>query len=185
MILFLLNQRLDVLLYKPRHKQTKPWLRNQLLGIIMTERKYKIQIVGRGEDMIYSDSDLELSLERTFCDGHRLFCDNTAGGHGGPTLPFAKRQEIIENLCEYFGTKKEPSIFVLDEADKDRKELEHLFSDLVLKGHKIEVEYDSAKKREQSQDKMYISILEAGKKLTINDVDIESVEDYWRWKRGA
>ena len=32
MILFLLNQRLDVLLYEPRHKQTKPWLHNQLLA---------------------------------------------------------------------------------------------------------------------------------------------------------
>jgi hypothetical protein len=156
-----------------------------MLGITMTERKYKIQIAGRGENMVYSDSDLELSLERTYCNGHRLYCNNTAGEHGGPALPFVKRREIIENLCEYFDTKNEPSIFVLDETDKDRKELEHLFSNLASKGHKITVEYDSAKNREQVQDEMYISILKAGKKLSINGMEIESVEDYWRWKRDA
>jgi hypothetical protein len=45
------------------------------------------------------------------------------------------------------------------------------------------VEYDSAAKREKAKDDMYISILKAGKKLSINGVDINSVEDYWRWKR--
>lgn len=151
----------------------------------MTERKYKIQIVGRGEDMVYSDNDLELSLERTYCNGHRLYCSNTSGEHGAPAIPFIKRKEIIENLCEHFNTKKEPSIFVLDEADKDRKELERLFADLVSNGHKITVEYDSATKREQVQDEMYISILKAGKRLSINGKEIKSVEDYWRWKNDA
>lgn len=151
----------------------------------MTERKYKIQIVGRGEEMIYSEPDLELGLERTYINGHRLYCNNTSGEYGGPALPFLKRKEIIENLCEYFNTKTEPSIFVLDETDKDRKELEHLFAELVSKGNKITVEYDSAKKLDQVQDEMYLSILKAGKKLSIDGKEIKSVEDYWRWKNDA
>ena len=103
------------------------------------------------------------------------------GVHSGPVLPFKKRRQIIENLCDYFDTKNKPSIFVLDEADKDRQALERLFKDLISQGNKLSVEYDSAAKREKAKDDMYISILKAGKKLSINGVEISSVEDYWRW----
>ncbi|WP_372743332.1 hypothetical protein [Neptunomonas sp.] len=152
----------------------------------MVNRKtFSIKIFGRGEDMVYTDEDIELPLERTYCNGHRLYCSNILGEIGGQTLPYSKRREIIENLCEYFNTLKEPSIFVLDESDKDRTELEHLFSELAGKGHKITVEHDSAAKREQFQDEMYIGILKAGKKLSIDGKEIRSVEDYWKWKKDA
>ena len=114
----------------------------------MTDRKFKIQIIGGVEGMVYSDSDLELSLERTYCNGNRFYCSNTSGGgYGASAIAFIKRIEIIDNLCEYFNTRKAPGIFVLDEADKDRKELEHLFTNLVSKGQKITVEYGSSTKR--------------------------------------
>jgi hypothetical protein len=147
--------------------------------------KYEIEIIGRGEEVLYSDGDIELSLERTYCDGHRLYCNSIIGVHGGLVLPFVKRRQIIENLCDYFDTKNEPSIFVLDEADKDRQALERLFKDLRSQGHKLSVEYDSAAKREKAKDDMYISVLKAGKKLSIYGVEISSVEDYWRWKHNA
>ena len=154
------------------------------LGIEMTG-KYEIKIIGRGEEMLYADGDIELLLVRTYCDGHRLFCDSTTGVHSGLVLPFKKRRQIIENLCDYFDTKNKPSIFVLDEADKDRQALEQLFKDLISQGNKLSVEYDSAAKREKTKDDMYISILKAGKKLSINGVEISSVKDYWRWKHDA
>ena len=71
--------------------------------------KYEIEIIGRGEEMLYTDGDIELLLDRTYCDGHRLFCDSTIGVRGGPVLPFRKRRQIIENLCDYFDTKNKPS----------------------------------------------------------------------------
>ena len=145
--------------------------------------KYEIEIIARGEEMLYSDSDVELTLVRTYMKGHRLFCDSTIGIYDGLVLPYKKRRQIIENLCDYFDTKNEPSIFVLDEADKDRQALERLFNDLISQGNQLSVEYDSAAKREKAKDDMYISILKAGKKLSINGVEISSVEDYWRWKR--
>ena len=148
----------------------------------MKERKYQIQILGRGEDMLYSDSNLEIYLETTYLNGQRLYCSNTVEGSGKLAISFLKRREIIENLCEYFKTTSEPTIFVLDIADKDREEFEHFFENLISIGHKITVEYDSAKKREEAEDKMFISTLNAGKKLYINDVEIKSVEDYWGWK---
>ena len=135
--------------------------------------------------MLYSDGDIELLLERTYCDGHRVFCDSTLGVRGGPVLPFEKRRQIIENLCDYFEMKNNPSIFVLDQADKDRQALERLFKNLISQGNKLSVEYDSAAKREKARDDMYISTLKAGKKISINGVEISSVEDYWRWKHDA
>jgi hypothetical protein len=147
--------------------------------------KYEIEIMGRGEEMLYRDGDIELLLERTYCDGHRLFCDSTSGVRGGLVLPFGKRRQIIENLCDFFDTKNKPSIFVVDEADKDRHALEQLFKDLVSQGNKLSVEYDSAAKREKARDDMYIGVLKAGKKISINGVEIRSVEDYWRWKQDA
>ena len=147
--------------------------------------EYKIEIIGRGEEMVYTDGDIELLLVRTYCDGHRLFCDSTTGVHSGLVLSFDKRRQIIENLCDYFDTKNKPSIFVLDEADKDLQMLERLFKDLISQGNKLSVEYDSAAKREKANDDMYIGILKAGKKLSIHGVEINSIEDYWRWKRNA
>jgi len=147
--------------------------------------KYEIEIIGRGEEISYSDGDIELSLDRTYCEGHRLFCDSTIGVRDGLVLPFKKRRQIIENLCDYFDTKNEPSIFVLDEADKDRQALEQLFKDLISQGNKLSVEYDSAAKREKAKDDEYIGILKAGKKLSIYGVEISSIEDYWRWKHDA
>lgn len=147
--------------------------------------KYEIEIMGRGEEMLYRDGDIELLLERTYCDGHRLFCDSTSGVRGGPVLPFIQRRRIIENLCDFFDTKNKPTIFVLDEADKDRQALEQLFKDLASLGNKLSVEYDSAAKREKARDDMYIGVLKAGKKISIHGVEISSVEDYWRWKQDA
>jgi hypothetical protein len=151
----------------------------------VNREKYTVQSTGRGEEIVYADHDLALSLTRTYCDGHRLFCIDTATAPGGGPLPFRKRQEVIENLCEYFNTVARPSIFVIDEADRDREKLAKLFSNLVSKGHQISVEYDSAEKREQARDEMFIGILKAGKALSIHGRDITSIEDYWRWKNNG
>lgn len=146
------------------------------------DRQYSITIQHRGEEMLYVDGDVELQLERTHANGHRLYCNDTSGATG-PALPFGKRREVILNLCDFFDTKAAPTIFVVDERDKDRRELELLFAGLVSQGHKVGVEYDSAQKRENAADEMHLSILQAGKMLVIDGVEIKTIDDYWRWKR--
>lgn len=123
-----------------------------------TAKRYSIQILGRGEAMTYADSQVKLSLEQTLCDGHRIYCDSIANSNG-PALPFAKRQEVILNLCDFFETADAAVIFVVDERDKDRHTLEVLFAELAAQGHKVSIEYDSAEKREQFLDEMYLSDL--------------------------
>src|SRR5688500_17825420 len=103
----------------------------------MRHRKYSIRIQDRGESIAYVDADVELLLERTHVNGHRLYCASTS------TLPFEKRRDVTENLCEYFETKTQATIYVLDEADRDRHAFEALFAELVAAGHKITVELDS------------------------------------------
>jgi hypothetical protein len=146
---------------------------------------YEIEIKGRGEDFLYRRDGLEVALDRTYCDGHRLFCDCTSGKRGFPHLPISIRQQIILDLCDYFDSLSNPLIYVIDELDPNRIELEQLFDTLITKGHKISVEYDSEEKREKSRDEMYLGILRAGKELKINETEIHSEADYWRWKGHA
>jgi hypothetical protein len=54
--------------------------------------KYKIEIIERGEEMLYTDGDFEILLDRTYYDGHRHFCDSTTGVQNGLVLPFKKRR---------------------------------------------------------------------------------------------
>ena len=102
---------------------------------------YTIRIQGRGEEMIYTDAEVRLEMERTVSFGHRLYCDNTVH------LPLPKRQEIVANLCEHFRTKDEPVIFVIDETDKDRDALGVMFTELSANGHQLTIELDSEEKR--------------------------------------
>jgi hypothetical protein len=135
--------------------------------------------------MTYMDSDLELPLQRTYCDGHRLYCVDTEKDIGGSPIPLKKRIQIINNLCEYFLSKKNENIFVLDEADKDHKGIISYIDKLSKKGHKVSTEIDSAALREQHEDEMHIGILNSGKKLSINGHEINSVDDYMEWKKNA
>lgn len=149
------------------------------------ERDYSIQILGRGEDMVYRDGEGEVPLQRTYMNGHRLYCADTSGDGFGAALPFARRRRIIENLCEHFKTRSSETIFVLDVRDKDRAALQALFEGLRAAGHRIRVESDSAERRQASDDEMWLGWLRAGKTLTMDGVDIATVDDYWRWKSSA
>ncbi len=149
------------------------------------EKNYSLQIYNRGEEMTYSDVDIELELERTYCRGNRLFCDNTQADSQENPIPLKKRIEIIDNLCDFFESKKSKSIFVLHEADKDQSNIEMYISSLIQKGHKLVIEKDSAKKQQKRLDDMYIGILKAGKVLNIKGVEINSVDEYWKWKENG
>ena len=148
-------------------------------------KNFSIKIHGRGEDMTYRDSDLELPLQRTYCDGHRLYCVDTEKDIGGSPIPLKKRIQIINNLCEYFLSKESETIFVLDEVDKDCKDIVLYIEKLSKNGHKVSIESDSAAIREQHEDEMHIEILNSGKKLSINSQEINSVDEYIEWKNNA
>ena len=137
---------------------------------------YTLTICGRGEDIKYSDSHGELWLQRTYCNGDRLYCDDTA------QLPFDRRREIILNLCHYFDTITDPMVFVLDIADKDRSALEVLFLDLTSQGHQLTIESDSAAIRERATDERYLDVVRAGKILYVGCIEIRTEDEYWQWK---
>ncbi len=140
---------------------------------------YTLRTYGIGEDIAYSDSSGELWLQMSYNRVRRFYCRDTE------KLPLGRRKEVVENLCDYFQTRLEPSVFVLDERDKDRKELEDLFARLVGEDHKITVEYDSAEKREHFEDTMYLQVLRAGKKLVLDGVELGTEAEYWQWKQKA
>lgn len=146
-------------------------------------RNYTIDIIGRGEEYTYFSGNVELTLSRTYSDGHRLFCDGTSRNQHGLPYPIDKREGIIRNICEYFETMRHPTIFVIDDQDQDFAALVSLIEALRIEGHKLELEIDSEEQRDRARDDMYLKIIRGGKELSIDGVDIISEEEYWRWKR--
>lgn len=150
----------------------------------MSGKRYSIESSAgaRLEGFRYSDSEVELDVRQTWCDGHRIYCDDISLRNNRPLL-FSKRREVIQNLCEHFGTKDELTIFVIDQRDKDFGELNALFAQLIAQGHNISVEHDSEEKRDAFLDEMYLMCLKAGKWIRIDGIRIETVEEYWQWKQ--
>jgi hypothetical protein len=148
----------------------------------VTAPDYSLRILGRGEDMVYRDSEGEVELEQTYVDGHRLYCNNTAGEGSGPSLSFERRKRIIENLCEYFEARDRELIFVLEPSDKDRIALERLFGQLRSAGHRIVVETDHAERRAALEDEKWLAWLRSGRTLSFDGVELRSEDDYRRWK---
>ena len=64
----------------------------------MSGRDFSVQILSRGEDMVYRDIEGEVPLQRTYVKGHRLYCDDTSGQGFGPALSLERRKRIFENL---------------------------------------------------------------------------------------
>ncbi len=138
---------------------------------------YQISIYDRGESIAYHDGEGDLWLQLGYGRTARLYCSDTQ------RLPFARRKTVAKNLCDYFGKKSEPLVFILDEADQDRDAFESLFARLRAEGKQVSVELDSAAKREQFEEAMHLQVLRAGKKLRLEGVTFENEADYLEWKR--
>ena len=48
---------------------------------------YTIRIQGRGEEMIYTDAEVRLEMERTVSFGHRLYCEAINAIECSPNIP--------------------------------------------------------------------------------------------------
>ncbi len=142
----------------------------------MTRRGYTAQYYGHIESLDYRDGYGQLWLQCTHTGTPRVYCTDTA------ELPFSRREQVLENLCDYFETAANPAIVVVDKADKDRKELEQLITRLAAEGQKITIEYETAEGREQAEEGWHLRWLGAGKKLKVEGTEIATTQDYLRWK---
>jgi hypothetical protein len=88
----------------------------------------------------------------------------------------------LEDLCDYLSTKNEPAVFVIDEADEHRRELEQSISELAASGHRLAVEHTSSEQRRLAEDRQWLRWIKAGKKLKIGETEIATEEDYLRWR---
>jgi hypothetical protein len=144
----------------------------------MTNSDFTIRTINRGEQACYADGDVQLTFEQTWCDGHRIMCSSITADSSGALLTFLKRKQIIQNCCRYFDTAESKVIFVIDEADPDRTELESLIERQKALGHHIAIEYDSEERRQQRHDQMMMDLLKAGKTVSFNGITYTTVEEY-------
>jgi hypothetical protein len=145
---------------------------------------YHVKILNRGEQINYSDADITLDLEITYIDGNRIYCSETEHDET-KLIKFKKRASIIKNLCDYFDSMRSPIILVIEETDKDRLALENYFAQLILKGYRITVEYDSPERRAESYKVMQLELLKAGKSLTINGIKFDNAEQYLEYYKSS
>ena len=151
----------------------------------MSDPDFTIRTINRGEQARYTDDDVELTFEQSWGAGHRIYCDSITADSSGTRLPFLKRKRIIQNCCTHFDSVGSEVVFVIDEADPDRAQLESFFSDQKNLGHHITVEYDSEEQRRGRHDQMIIDCLKAGKTVTLNSVTYTTVDEYLNRKENT
>ena len=142
----------------------------------MKTRAYTVRYYGHLESLDYRDGHCQLWLQGSKAGIPRIYCSDTV------KLPFSDRERVLTNLCDYYGTDTNPVIVVIDAADKHRRDLERLVTQLAAAGRKITIEYDTAERREQFERGWHLTWLKAGKKLKVEGTEIATVEDYLRWK---
>ena len=125
----------------------------------MKRPRYTAQFHGQIESIEYRDDHGQLWLQCNFLKTWRLHCEDTAG------LPLARRKQVLENVCDYLNTKSERAVFVIDEEDEHRFELETAIDQLAASGHKLTFEHTSAGQRRQFEKGWQRAWLQAGKKL--------------------
>ena len=148
-----------------------------------SEQNYSIEQRQQGAELVYSDNEVEVSLARTLREGHRLFFSGTQADLSDQALSLRKRLELLDKLCAHYDSTRKPLIVVLDEADRDRALMEGRIADLIEDGHRLSLERDGEGLRAERLDRMHLEILASGNQLSIDGVEIGSVEAYQAWKR--
>ena len=142
----------------------------------MTTPRYTAKFYGHIESIDYRDGHGQLWLQCGFSTSWFLDCRDTA------RLPLTRRKQILEDLCDYLSTKNEPAVFVIDETDKHRRELEQTIRELTASGHRLTVKHTSSEQCKQAEDTQWLRWIKAGKKLKIGETEIATEEDYLRWR---
>ncbi len=120
---------------------------------------YTVRHYGHIESLDYRDGQCQLWIQSNNAGTPRIYCADTL------KLPFVDRERVLKNLCDYLETATNRAVLVVDERDKDRKDLERLIAQLAAEGHMIAIEYDSAQKQEQFEADWQRKWAGAGKKL--------------------
>lgn len=148
-------------------------------------RNHAIEQRQNGEQLVYSDNELEVCLARTFREGHRLFFSETQADTRQQSLTLRQRFEILDQLCAHFDSLTKPLIIVLDEADRDLTLMEGRVEDLIEDGHRVTLERGGVSLRAKRLESLHLSILASGNPLSIEGVEITSVTAYAEWKAAS
>ena len=145
--------------------------------------KYSIEFIERGEQFRYTGRGLSLVLERTYCRGHRIFTQSIAAGAGEPPLSFAERSQVLRDLCEFFETCRNETVFVIWDTDPHRRELETLLAKLQADGELISIERDNDKNRQAAFDRQNLELLRDGWKVTLEGREFRTAAAYEEWMK--
>jgi hypothetical protein len=134
-----------------------------------------IQFEFRGEGITYSLPDKYMHLWFTWIDGARIYTKTINKWEGGLLLTRDEKKKVFNEVLRFVEQKAEKPIIVIDKDDPSRGLWEELCSasQPLIKS----IEYTSREVQYQSQRKMYLDFIKAGKKVVIDGVEISNVKD--------
>ena len=144
-------------------------------------RAPEIRFGFRGEDLTYRRGDRTLELSFTYLGGARLYVDGIERWSDGAMLTDAERGAVFVDVLRYVAEQRERPIVVINSDDSSAA-----FWDAQCAAHAElirGVEHTSDDAQMQAMRAMYLSILETGKSLVIDDVRMETPADVDRTLR--
>jgi hypothetical protein len=137
--------------------------------------KPKTKFGSRGEDIIFRWKNGSINIGFTRGTGDRIYTDTIDTWDGANIeLTEDEKETVFREVLEFLRRKRKKTIVVINEDDDDKALWELLCS--VHEGLIKDVEYTSDEKNYQSQKQVYLTILNAGRKLVIDDVEIKNEE---------
>ena len=149
--------------------------------------KPKIKIWPRAESIIFRWKHGSIGVGYTWTTGDRIYADTIKSWDGtNIELTSDEKEFVFKEVLKFLRRKRKRTIVVINVDDDDKALWELLCS--THAGLIKEVEHTSIEASYQSQKQVYLTILNAGRKLVINDVEIndeEQLEEVLRsiWSR--
>ena len=111
----------------------------------------------------------------TWIDGARIYTNTIDKWEGGSILTIDEKERVFNEVLQFVVQKAEIPIIVIDRDDPSKGLWEELCSanQPLIKS----IEYTSREVQYQSQRKMYLDFIKAGKKVVIDGVEISNVKD--------
>jgi hypothetical protein len=137
--------------------------------------KPKIEYGFRGEGIIYSLLNKSTYLWFTWMNDARIYTETIAKWEDGSILTEEEKTRVFIEVVRFVGKECEKPIIVINIDDPSRSLWEELCSinAVLIKN----IEYTSKEEHYQFERKMYLESINAGKKVSIDGIEISSEKD--------
>ena len=141
----------------------------------LTENTPGIEFGFRGEGIIYRLTGKSMELWFTWVNGIRVYTETISKWDDGHILTTEEKKLVFNDVVRFVEKNREKPIIVIN-SDDSSKSLWEEFSEenrTFIKN----IEYTSIEEKYQAERKMYLDLMKAGKKITVDGFEISNEND--------